>query len=176
MGQELSGTGACGRTSEGGGRYVINGRVFHSAARFAVAVGEDRGRLPAFCWLPGLHGGPCGARFVADSGWCAAAGLSGLLTSCLTTIGDRVVGCCGKVCGGSGRGLFWSVGGSCGVLNQLKSRGFRASGLSACDFSTLYTTLPRGLIGDGLVDLIGRAFREEGSLCVACGDRNALHI
>ena len=40
------------------------------------------------------------------------------------------------------------------VLNKLKSRGFRASGLSTFDFSTLYTTLPHNLIKDKLVDLI----------------------
>ena len=31
-------------------------------------------------------------------------------------------------------------------LIKLKSRGFLASGLSTCDFSTLYTALPHNLI------------------------------
>ena len=58
-------------------------------------------------------------------------------------------------------------------MNRLKSRGFRASGLSACDFSTLYTALPHNLIKDKLVDLVERTFRGEGSLCVACNDGGA---
>ena len=38
------------------------------------------------------------------------------------------------------------------VLNKLKSRGFRASSLSSYNFSTLYSTLPKNLIKDKLVD------------------------
>ena len=62
---------------------------------------------------------------------------------------------------------------SCEVLNKLKSRGFRASSLSTYDFSTLYTTLPHILIKDKLVDLTERTFQREGSLYIACNDRNA---
>ena len=45
--------------------------------------------------------------------------------------------------------------------------------LSTYDFSTLYTTLPHNLIKDKLVDLIERTFQREGSLYIACNDRNA---
>ena len=48
-----------------------------------------------------------------------------------------------------------------------------ASSLSTYDFSTLYTTLPHNLIKDKLVDLIERTFQREGSLYIACNDRNA---
>ena len=74
---------------------------------------------------------------------------------------------------GPGKNLFWSIKNSCEVLNKLKSRGFRASSLSTYDFSTLYTTLPHNLIKDKLVDLIERTFQREGSLYIACNDRNA---
>ena len=37
----------------------------------------------------------------------------------------------------------------------------------------LYTTLPHNLIKDKLVDLIERTFQREGSLYIACNDRNA---
>ena len=96
-----------------------------------------------------------------------------MLTSCLAAVGDRVIKCCGRVCEGSGKGLFWSVGGSCEVLGGLGSRGFRASGLSACGFFALYAALPHNLVGDKLVDLIERTFQREGSLYIACNDRNA---
>ena len=72
------------------------------------------------------------------------------------------------------KNFIWSIKNSCEVLNKLKSRGFRASGLSTYDFSTLYTTLPHILIKDKLVDLIERTFQREGSLHIACNDMNAL--
>ena len=68
--------------------------------------------------------------------------------------------------------FFCSIKNSCEVLNKLKYRGFRASSLSTYDFSTLYTTLPHNLIKDKLVDLIERTFQREGSLYIACNDRN----
>ena len=74
---------------------------------------------------------------------------------------------------GSVKIFFWPIKISCEVLNKLKSRGFRASSLSTYDFSTLYTTLPHNLIKDKLVDSIERTFQREGSLYIACNDRNA---
>ena len=96
-----------------------------------------------------------------------------MLTSCLSTIKTHVIKYCEKVYERSGKNLFWSIKNSCEVLNKLKSRGFRASSLSTYDFSTLYTILPHNLIKDKLVDLIERTFRREGSLYIACNDRNA---
>ena len=56
----------------------------------------------------------------------------------------------------------------------MKSRGFLASDLSTYDFSTLYTTLPHNLIKEKLTELIEQAFNREGSLYLACNDKNAL--
>ena len=55
----------------------------------------------------------------------------------------------------------------------MKSRGFLASGLSTYDFSTLYTTLPHNLIKEKLIELIEHTFDREGSLNLACNDKNA---
>ena len=55
----------------------------------------------------------------------------------------------------------------------MKSRGFLASGLSTYDFSTLYTTLPYNLIKEKLTELIEQTFNREGSLYLACNDKNA---
>ena len=96
-----------------------------------------------------------------------------MLTSCITTIKNHVIKYCEKVYERFGKNLFWSIKNSCEVLNKLKSRSFRASSLSTYDFSTLYTTLPHNLIQDKLVDLIERTFQREGSLYIACNDRNA---
>ena len=53
------------------------------------------------------------------------------------------------------------------------SRGFLASGLSTYDFSTLYTTLPHNLIEEKLTELIEQTFNREGSLYLACNNKNA---
>ena len=129
--------------------------------------------LPTFYWLPKLHKKPYKARFIANSSSCTTTELSKWLTSCLTTIKKHVIKYCEKVYERSGINLFWSIKNSCEVLNKLKSRGFRASSLSTYDFSTLYTTLPHDLIKDKLVDLIERTFQREGSLYIACNDKNA---
>ena len=113
------------------------------------------------------------ARFIANSSSCTTIELSKLLTSYLTTIKNHVIKYCEKVYERSDKSLFWSIKDSCEVLNKLKSRGHRASSLSTYDFCTLYTTLPYNLIKDKLVDLIERTFQREGSLYIACNDKNA---
>ena len=116
---------------------------------------------------------PYKVRFIANSSSCTTTELSKLLTCCLTTIKKHVIKYWEKVYERSGKNLFWSIKNSCEVLNKLKSRGFRASSLSQYDFSTLYTTLPHNLIKDKLVDLIERTFQREGSVYIACNDKNA---
>ena len=41
-------------------------------------------------------------------------------------------------------------------------------------FLLFYTTFPHNLIKDKLIDLIERTFHREGSLYLACNDRNAV--
>ena len=170
--QELSGTKAYEKTSEKE-KCVINNRIFHNATMFAVSVNGDHERLPTFYWLPKLHKKPYKARFIANSSSCTTTELSILLTPCLTTIKNHVIEYCEKVYERFRKNLFWSIKNSCEVLNKLKSRGFHASSLSTYNFSTLYATLPHNLIKDKLVDLIERTFQKEGSLYIACNDRNA---
>ena len=95
------------------------------------------------------------------------SGAAGLSSDSLTVL----VKYCEKVYERSGK-IFFGQSKIHVVLNMLKSRGFRASSLSTYDISTLYTTLPRNLIKDTLVDLIERTFQREGSLYIACNDRN----
>ena len=45
--------------------------------------------------------------------------------------------------------------------------------LSTCDFSTLYTTLTNNLIKEKLLDLIECAFKNKGTLYLACNDKKA---
>ena len=58
------------------------------------------------------------------------------------------------------------------ILNKLKSRGFLASGLSTYDLSTLSATLHHNLIKEKLTELIEQTFNREGSLYLACNDKN----
>ena len=112
-------------------------------------------------------------RFIANSSGCTTTELFILLTSCLTAIKNHAIKYCTKVYDRNGKNLFWSVKNSVEILNKLKSRGFLASGLSTYDFSTLYTTLPHNLIKEKLTELIEQTFNREGSLYLACNDKNA---
>ena len=89
------------------------------------------------------------------------------------SIQNHVIKYCTTVYERNGKNLFWSIKNSGEILNKLKSRGFLASGLSTYDFSTLYTTLPHNLIKEKLTELIEQTFNREGSLYLACNDKNA---
>ena len=66
----------------------------------------------------------------------------------------------------SGKNLFWCIKTSGEVLNKLKSRGFRAASFP---LFILYCLI----IKEKMIDLIERTFQREGSLYLACNDRNA---
>ena len=68
LGRGLVGAGACWLRPSLGGRVIVGGHGCRAALRFDVGAGEDQDRVPALCWLPGLHGEPCWAGFVASSG------------------------------------------------------------------------------------------------------------
>ena len=120
-----------------------------------------------------LHKRPYKSRIIANSSACTTTELSVLLTSCLTAIKNHVIKYCTTVYERNGKKLFWSIKNSGEILNKMKSRGFLVSGLSTYDFSTLYTTLPHNLIKEKLTELIGQTFNREGSLYLACNDKNA---
>ena len=151
----------------------INNHIFHNATRFAISVNEDQERFLHSIGYLNCTKKTYKARFIANSSSCTTTELSKWLTSCLTSIKNHVIKYCEKVYERSGKSLFWSIKDSCEVLNKLKSRGHRASSLSTYNFSSLYSTLPHNLIKDKLVDLIERTFQREGSLHIACNDRNA---
>ena len=98
--------------------------------------------------------------------------MSILLTFCLTAIKTHVIKYCTAVYERNGKKLFWSIKNSGEILNNLKSRGFLASGLSTYDFSTLYTTLTHNLIKEILTELIEQTFNREDSLYLSCNYTN----
>ena len=140
------------------------------AAKFGVFVDEDHSKLPTIYWLLKLHKQPYKSRFIADCSSCTTTELSIILTSCLTAIKNHVIEYCTTVL------LFWSILTSGEIHDKSKSRGFLASSLSTYDFPTLYTTLPHNLIKEKLTKLIELTFNREGSLYLACNDKNALFL
>ena len=143
-------------------KSVVNGHCNHLALKFSVCVNERQGRLPTMYWLPKLHKRQYEARFIANSSSCTTTELSKLLTSCLTAVKNHVIKYCEKVCGRSGKNLFWSIKNSGEILNKLKSRGFRATSLTTYDFSTLYTILLHNSIKEKRINLIELTFKREG--------------
>ena len=142
-------------------------------AKFGLFVDEDHSKLPTLYWLPKLHKRPYKSRFIANSSACTTTELSILLTSCLTAIKNHVIKYWITVYERNGKNLFWSIKNSGEILNKLKSRGFLESSLSTYDFSTLYTKLTHNLIKEKLTELIEQTFNREGSLYLACNDKNA---
>ena len=139
-----------------------------------MGVQGKQNRLPTLYWLPKLHRRPYKARFIANSSSCATTVLSKLLTSCLTAVGGHWIRYYDTVYERYGINYFWSSSGD--VLNKFKYKNFRASGLSACDFSALYAALPRRLVGGGggrLVDLVGRTIIRGNTQYLACNEEYA---
>ena len=132
-------------------------------------VDEDHKKLPTLYWLSKLHKRPYKSRFIANSYPCTTTELSILLTSCLTGIKNHVT-----TVYENGKKLFWSIKNSGEILNNLKSRGFLTSGLSTYDFSTCFSTLSHNLIIEKLTEIIEQTFNREGSLYLACNDKNAI--
>ena len=92
-------------------------------------------------WLPKLHKKPYKAIFIANTNYELLASLLSNLVS---------LGTMRHCLKGQGN-MFWSIKNVARYLRletvrKLKSRGFRVTGLSTNDFSTLYTTLPHNLI------------------------------
>ena len=135
-------------------------------------VDEDHCKLPTLYWLPKLYKRPYKSRFIANSSSCTTTELSNLLTSCLTKIKNHVIIYCTTVYKTNGKKIILVYYNSGEIHDTLKSRGFLASGLSTYDFSTLYTTLSHNLLKEKLTELIEQTFKREGSLYLACNDKN----
>ena len=142
------------------------------AAKFGLFVDEDHNTLPTLYWLPKLHKQPYKSRFIANSSACTTTKLSILLTSCLIAIKNHVIKYCTTIYERNGKKMFCSIKNPGEILDKWKSRGFLASGVSTYDFSTLYTTLPYNLNKEKLAELIEQTFNREGSLYLACNDKN----
>ena len=152
---------------------IVDRHRCYMATKFGLFGDEDHSKLPTLYWLPKLHKRPYKSRFIANSSACTTTELSIRLTFSLTAIKNHVIKYCTTVYKRNGNNLFWSIKNSGKILNNLKSRGFLASGLSLYDLSTLYTTLRHNLMKEKLTELIEQTFNREGSPYLACNDKNA---
>ena len=96
---------------------------------------------------------------------CSTTVLSKLLTSCLSAVKNI----------GLDTMILFTKGTELTIFDQLKipmkfSINLYLKLLSKYDFSTRYTTLPRHLIKDKLIDLINRTFIRENTQNMACFD------
>ena len=93
--------------------------------------------------------------------------MSQLLTSCLTAVKKHWIRYYDTVY--ERDGINWSIKNS-KVLNEFKYKNFKASKLSAYDFSTLYTTLTHH---HKRIDLINPMFVRENTKYLACNEECA---
>ena len=158
-----------GRREEkcGAFRVIVDGHGCHTALHFGVKAKENQDKVPTLYWLPNSIK-PYKARFIANSSSCTTTELSKLLTSCLTAVKNMLSSIVKRYMRDPIKNYFGLL-----KIHKLKARDFNATSLSTHDFSTFYTTLPHNLIKDKLIDLIERTFQREGSLYLACNDRNA---
>ena len=153
--------------------FIVNTHSIDTTAKFALSIKEKQDRLPTLYWLPKLHKRPYKARFIANSSSCTTTVLSKLLTSCLSAVKKHWIRYYDSVYERDGINYFWCIKNSNEVLNKNNSKNFKASKLSTYDFSTLYTTLPRHLINETLIDLINRTFIRENIQYLACNEECA---
>ena len=73
-------------------------------------------QLPDLYWLPKLHKTPYGSRFIAASSRCTTKPLSGLLTSCLSTVLVHFKEYCNGIFANTGINCYWVIDNSQQVL------------------------------------------------------------
>ena len=142
------------------------------AAKFGLFVDEDHSKLPTLYWLPKLHKRPYKSRFIANSSACTTTELSILLTSCLTAIKNHLLNIAQQFLKEMVKIYFGLLKIQVKFLINCSLEVFEHL---AClhMISLLYTTLPHNLIKEKLTELIEQTFNSEGSLYLACCDKNA---
>ena len=83
-----------------------------------IDVPLEMHELPRFYWLPKMHKSPYGCRFIA-AGKCTTKPLSGILTSCFTTILSHFKEYCDGIYRNTGVNAFWIINNSQQVLKIL---------------------------------------------------------
>ena len=91
----------------------------HYMKKGRIDVPLEMHELPRFYWLPKKHKSPYGCRFIAASSKCTTKPLSGILTSCFTTILTHFIRNCDCIYRNTGVNTFWINNNSQQVLKLL---------------------------------------------------------
>ena len=142
------------------------GAVVGGHGRFIASVGLGMSggcrSLPYLYWTPKLHKSPYKHRFIAGSSKCTTKDLSCLLTKLLSTIKDGLVRYCNTKTSCNGVNNMWILKNSTSLLSSLDQLDVRtAKSVQTFDFSTLCTSVPRGLLKSRISDLVHNAFRKK---------------
>ena len=136
-----------------------------------INVKIDKCELPTFYWLPKLHNNPFKSRFISNSSHCSTTILSKHITSALTAVKDHVIKYSKTVSSNSNVNYFWSIKNLSEVIEKLRLRNFQGSQVSSFDFSTLYTSLPHGLIKAKVLSLVNWCFNRESKTYLCTLDK-----
>ena len=129
---------------------------------FGIELSDGGKGLPYLCWAPRLRGSPVKHRFIAGSSGCAAGQLSSLLTKILAVIKTGLGKCCGVGASHAGVDNMWILGGSAGLLSSLGHLGVHGvASIQEFGFSTLYTSIPHGLLRSSMNNIINNAFKHK---------------
>ena len=132
-------------------------------------------KLPNMYWLPKLHKDPYGSRFIAASNKCTTKPLSGLLTTCLSTVLNHFKEYCCGISRNTGINCFWIVTNSQHVLDMVHHTNMYscAKHLDTYDFSTLYTSIPHDSLKHNIRKLIVEAFKVRGAQYLAISKKGS---
>ena len=128
---ELGCTKTYGHTSSDE-KSIVDNHCYHITTKFAVSIRENQEQLSTLYWLPKRHKRPYKTRLIANSSSCTTTELSKLLTSCVTAVKYKIMW---KYLRKEWYKPLLVNKNSNEVLNKFKSKGFKASKLSAYDFS-----------------------------------------
>ena len=112
--------------------------------------------------LAKLHKSPVKHRFIAGSSKCTTKELSSLLTKILTVIKTGLEKYCSIKTGHTGVNIMWILKNSTNLLSSLGHLGVhRATSIQTFDFSTLYASIPRGLLKSRMDGIINNTFKHK---------------
>lgn len=136
---------------------------------------QDHPKLPCFYGLPKMHKQVPKLRFIAASCGSPLKPIDITVTKCLDAIYRFMCRYCKTIFNNTGTNRMWILENSL----QLKQRIFEsnetmnATHISTWDFSTLYTTIPHGLLKDCIKELISFSYKTNRRAFIAVNNFRA---
>ena len=125
-----------------------------------IELPDNDKRLPYLYWTPKLHISPVKRRCIAGSSNCTTKQLSSLLTKILTVIKTGLEKYCSIKTSHTGVNNMWILKNSTNLMSSLSHLGVhRATSIQTFHFSTLYTSIPHGLLKSRMNSIINNTFK-----------------